>query len=57
MGNTINGLIAIILIIVIVIIIFVPIFPYEECAKLLGYNVACVTKHVSLLEVLLRMLK
>ncbi len=37
----------IVIILLIIIILVVPIVPVENCAKLLGYKVACVTQHVS----------
>jgi len=42
----------IVVILLIVIIMVVPIIPVENCAKVLGYNVACVTEHVSIIQLI-----
>lgn len=42
----------IIVILLLVIIMVLPIIPVENCAKLLGYNVACVTQHVSIAQLI-----
>lgn len=42
----------IVVILLIVIIMVVPIIPVENCAKVLGYNVACVTEHVSIVQLI-----
>ncbi|MDD5615448.1 MAG: hypothetical protein PHH85_04535 [Candidatus Methanoperedens sp.] len=42
----------IVIILLIIIIMVLPIIPIENCAKLLGYNVACVTQHVSVVQLI-----
>ncbi|MDO9097232.1 MAG: hypothetical protein Q7U60_03830 [Candidatus Methanoperedens sp.] len=42
----------IVVILLIIIIIVLPIVPIENCAKLLGYNVACVTERVSIAQLI-----
>lgn len=42
----------IVIILLIVIIMVLPIIPVENCAKVLGYNVACVTEHVSIVQLI-----
>jgi hypothetical protein len=42
--------IAIILLIIIVMVL--PIVPKENCVNLLGQNVACVTEHVSIIQLI-----
>lgn len=42
----------IVVILLIVIIMVLPIIPIENCAKLLGYNVACVTERVSIAQLI-----
>jgi hypothetical protein len=47
-----NSAVWIIVILLVVIIMILPIIPVENCAKLLGYNVACVTEHVSIVQLI-----
>lgn len=42
----------IVVILLIIIIMVLPIVPIENCAKLLGYNVACVTERVSIAQLI-----
>ncbi|MCX9026246.1 MAG: hypothetical protein OIN85_09160 [Candidatus Methanoperedens sp.] len=48
-----NSAVWIVIILLIVIIMVLPIIPVENCAKLLGYNVACVTEHVSIVQLII----
>ncbi len=48
-----NSAVWIVVILLIVIIMVLPIIPIENCAKVLGYNVACVTEHVSIAQLIL----
>jgi len=43
----------IVIILLIIIIMVLPIIPVENCASLLGYNVACETHNVSILQLIL----
>lgn len=47
-----NSAVWIIVILLIVIIMVLPIIPVENCAKLLGYNVACATERVSIAQLI-----
>jgi hypothetical protein len=42
----------IVAILLIIIIMVLPIIPKENCVQLLGYNVACTTQHVSIIELI-----
>lgn len=51
MGNDSMGLTGlIILILLIIIIMALPIIPKENCVRLLGYNVACTTQYISIIQ-------
>lgn len=43
---------SIVIILLVIIIMVLPIVPIENCAKVLGYNVACVTEHVSIVQLI-----
>jgi len=42
----------IVVILLIIIVAVLPIVPKEMCANLLGYNIACVTQHVSIVQLI-----
>ena len=42
----------IVVILLIIIIIVLPIIPIEKCATILGQNVACVTEHKSIVQLI-----
>ena len=41
-----------IIVLLIIIIAVLPIIPIENCASILGYDVACITEHVSVVQLL-----
>ncbi len=43
----------IVVILLIIIIAVLPIIPKENCVNLLGQNVACISQHVSILDLIL----
>lgn len=51
--NRNNSGINLIVFVIIVAFLVLPIFPKENCVRLLGYNVVCVTQHVSMLQLIL----
>lgn len=42
----------IVIILLIIMVMVLPIIPKENCANFLGYNVACVTEHVSIVQLI-----
>ena len=43
----------IVIILLILIIIVLPIIPRENCISVLGQNIACTTKHISIADLIL----
>jgi len=37
----------------IILVVILPIIPKENCASLLGVKIACVTRHVSIVQLIL----
>ena len=51
-GNHMSTAAWIVIILLIIIVMVLPIVPKENCVNLLGQNVACVTEHVSIIQLI-----